>query len=178
MHVLDDTGDKVRRAISLRVLSRSRLYLLMEMRQGIGKRIHCVFFFFFQAEDGIRDVAVTGVQTCALPISSKARKRLSVVAPINTTPPAVTIDPPRFGVPVVVFSSSTLPSATFQTISPLFTSTAFNVPHGGFWQGHSFSSQNLAYSPPLAPRRNRSGASSACGCIAPTAPSSFAFTNK
>src|SRR3989449_2838845 len=29
----------------------------------------CVFFFFFQAEDGIRDVAVTGVQTCALPIS-------------------------------------------------------------------------------------------------------------
>src|SRR2546422_3159543 len=29
---------------------------------------YCVFFFF-QAEDGIRDVAVTGVQTCALPIS-------------------------------------------------------------------------------------------------------------
>src|SRR2546429_4029030 len=27
-------------------------------------------FFFFQAEDGIRDVAVTGVQTCALPISA------------------------------------------------------------------------------------------------------------
>src|SRR3989449_8417569 len=27
-----------------------------------------VGFFFFQAEDGIRDVAVTGVQTCALPI--------------------------------------------------------------------------------------------------------------
>src|SRR2546429_9998042 len=31
-----------------------------------------VFFFFFQAEDGIRDVAVTGVQTCALPISWEA----------------------------------------------------------------------------------------------------------
>src|SRR2546422_2432131 len=30
-------------------------------------------FFFFQAEDGIRDVAVTGVQTCALPISSHQR---------------------------------------------------------------------------------------------------------
>src|SRR2546430_10187158 len=33
---------------------------------------HCldvfVFFFFFQAEDGIRDLTVTGVQTCALPI--------------------------------------------------------------------------------------------------------------
>src|SRR5690606_40505601 len=29
-----------------------------------------VFCFFFQAEDGIRDFHVTGVQTCALPISS------------------------------------------------------------------------------------------------------------
>src|SRR5205807_5705153 len=29
----------------------------------------CLFFFFFQAEDGIRDYKVTGVQTCALPIS-------------------------------------------------------------------------------------------------------------
>src|SRR2546422_4480762 len=31
--------------------------------------MYMLFFFFFQAEDGIRDVAVTGVQTCALPIS-------------------------------------------------------------------------------------------------------------
>src|SRR2546429_3029730 len=31
----------------------------------------CVVFFF-QAEDGIRDVAVTGVQTCALPISTES----------------------------------------------------------------------------------------------------------
>src|SRR6266496_6341085 len=30
------------------------------------------FFFFFQAEDGIRDLYVTGVQTCALPISVEA----------------------------------------------------------------------------------------------------------
>src|SRR6266487_7165768 len=29
-----------------------------------------LYFFFFQAEDGIRDGRVTGVQTCALPISS------------------------------------------------------------------------------------------------------------
>src|SRR6185503_20304840 len=40
-------------------------------------RIYLDFFFFFQAEDGIRDVAVTGVQTCALPIS---------VAPGHTSP--------------------------------------------------------------------------------------------
>src|SRR5215510_6337841 len=31
-----------------------------------------LFFFFFQAEDGIRDGHVTGVQTCALPISGAA----------------------------------------------------------------------------------------------------------
>src|SRR5437764_7957319 len=33
------------------------------------KAILCILFFFFQAEDGIRDTSVTGVQTCALPIS-------------------------------------------------------------------------------------------------------------
>src|SRR5256885_3916945 len=32
-------------------------------------RVTLVLFFFFQAEDGIRDYKVTGVQTCALPIS-------------------------------------------------------------------------------------------------------------
>src|SRR2546421_6115881 len=36
---------------------------------------YCIFcfFFFFQAEDGIRDLIVTGVQTCALPISAFVR---------------------------------------------------------------------------------------------------------
>src|SRR5246127_4173615 len=37
-------------------------------------RVLC-FFFFFQAEDGIRDLTVTGVQTCALPISSRRHTR-------------------------------------------------------------------------------------------------------
>src|SRR2546430_15924660 len=32
-----------------------------------------IFFFFFQAEDGIRDLTVTGVQTCALPIFKSSR---------------------------------------------------------------------------------------------------------
>src|SRR5207245_5111399 len=36
------------------------------------------FFFFFQAEDGIRDATVTGVQTCALPISAGVRTSLFV----------------------------------------------------------------------------------------------------
>src|SRR2546430_8803753 len=36
-------------------------------------RYLCFFFFFFQAEDGIRDLTVTGVQTCALPIFQAGR---------------------------------------------------------------------------------------------------------
>src|SRR2546426_7581137 len=34
-------------------------------------------FFFFQAEDGIRDYKVTGVQTCALPISGSPARAVS-----------------------------------------------------------------------------------------------------
>src|SRR5688572_23542944 len=43
---------------------------------------HSMLFFFFQAEDGIRDLTVTGVQTCALPISflsEKNEKTLTLV---------------------------------------------------------------------------------------------------
>src|SRR2546430_13617894 len=39
-----------------------------------GRR-RMTLFFFFQAEDGIRDLTVTGVQTCALPISLSAHER-------------------------------------------------------------------------------------------------------
>src|SRR2546430_17708146 len=40
-------------------------------------------FFFFQAEDGIRDLTVTGVQTCALPICSA--EAMEVAARENAT---------------------------------------------------------------------------------------------
>src|SRR3712207_9244527 len=36
-------------------------------------------FFFFQAEDGIRDIGVTGVQTCALPISAVSGDRTRLI---------------------------------------------------------------------------------------------------
>src|SRR2546430_3381173 len=42
-----------------------------------------LLFFFFQAEDGIRDLTVTGVQTCALPISRFAVRR---TLPSRTAP--------------------------------------------------------------------------------------------
>src|SRR5699024_12799093 len=38
-----------------------------------------LFVFFFQAEDGIRDRNVTGVQTCALPISAAALREMEKV---------------------------------------------------------------------------------------------------
>src|SRR2546430_3788865 len=41
---------------------------------GVCKLTICpAVFFFFQAEDGIRDLTVTGVQTCALPIYFRSR---------------------------------------------------------------------------------------------------------
>src|SRR5256885_4536400 len=59
----------------------------------VNRRLHFFcFFFFFQAEDGIRDYKVTGVQTCALPIYSAneslpeflERGRVVAVADIDT----------------------------------------------------------------------------------------------
>src|SRR5258707_7832305 len=43
------------------------------VRTITGRQLSTNFFFFFQAEDGIRDIGVTGVQTCALPISRLGR---------------------------------------------------------------------------------------------------------
>src|SRR5690606_40720291 len=53
---------------------------------AVTMRFFCVscFFFFFQAEDGIRDFHVTGVQTCALPIFS--------VFPISITLSSVSLN--------------------------------------------------------------------------------------
>src|SRR5206468_5291802 len=48
---------------SLVISSHSQQYIV------IVNTMFFSFFFFFQAEDGIRDLIVTGVQTCALPIS-------------------------------------------------------------------------------------------------------------
>src|SRR3712207_9004066 len=49
----------------------------------------CIFFFFFQAEDGIRDIGVTGVQTCALPIylSLSLMSQLPATHPESSQPP-------------------------------------------------------------------------------------------
>src|SRR5256884_2392086 len=48
-------------------------------RACLGVDAHRICFFF-QAEDGIRDVAVTGVQTCALPISMAKAQSMNMTA--------------------------------------------------------------------------------------------------
>src|SRR5437660_2387287 len=59
----------------------------MHVRRGscmyANARIFIFLFFFFQAEDGIRDGHVTGVQTCALPILASSVE----AATSNTSPP-------------------------------------------------------------------------------------------
>ena len=47
-----------------------------EVEEGVG--LILMVFFFFQAEDGIRDWSVTGVQTCALPIYRTGRPGLPI----------------------------------------------------------------------------------------------------
>src|SRR5256884_5019542 len=57
--------------------------LVRESYRLLTCQLMVLSFFFFQAEDGIRDVAVTGVQTCALPIYDKGvpRNRESRILP-------------------------------------------------------------------------------------------------
>src|SRR5256886_13522383 len=59
-------------------------------------------FFFFQAEDGIRDLTVTGVQTCALPICARVPRSLPASA-------AMTIGSSKIP---VTFARIVAPSAT------------------------------------------------------------------
>src|SRR5256886_7401352 len=55
------------RLLDSRVATDVGVILLKNMHVGMIDNL-ILFFFFFQAEDGIRDLTVTGVQTCALPI--------------------------------------------------------------------------------------------------------------
>src|SRR3989449_1906971 len=69
------------RSVAERALKGKFKGIMLEVRPGdrVVKAVDAsalmspvLVFFFFQAEDGIRDVAVTGVQTCALPIYPSA----------------------------------------------------------------------------------------------------------
>src|SRR2546422_1634916 len=74
-------------------------------------------FFFFQAEDGIRDVAVTGVQTCALPISRQGK---------NFLRPALT-DPTGI-LETAVYSSRWVEGASFVRLQNITIGYDLDVP--------------------------------------------------
>src|SRR5207244_4593295 len=62
-------------------------------------------FFFFQAEDGIRDDLVTGVQTCALPIciaQENRRRALPLTSLLRDALPAGARQPVVLGSPIVL----------------------------------------------------------------------------
>src|SRR5256885_12098446 len=60
-----------------------------------------VIFFFFQAEDGIRDYKVTGVQTCALPISGQLARARALLAHLAATRENYIMVDDDFQLPVV-----------------------------------------------------------------------------
>src|SRR5699024_11311875 len=63
---------------------------------SVSPLIVLFFFFFFQAEDGIRDRNVTGVQTCALPISAaSARPTAQRSRAPSASPPLIIHCPAR-----------------------------------------------------------------------------------
>src|SRR2546421_5719280 len=67
------TSTQVFVLLSLSLFLTSSLYLTMSLALYLLVCCSLFFvFFFFQAEDGIRDLIVTGVQTCALPICCAA----------------------------------------------------------------------------------------------------------
>src|SRR2546430_3856480 len=69
------------------VCSTPRAYSVIPYRLSRTARGSSLFFFFFQAEDGIRDLTVTGVQTCALPIFAGA-----MLGPLATVEADATVD--------------------------------------------------------------------------------------
>src|SRR5699024_11941747 len=72
-----------------------------------------VLFFFFQAEDGIRDRNVTGVQTCALPISYGSVRSVSP----KSAPSATLSLPSSVSSLAEVSPSSSLPHAANTSVS-------------------------------------------------------------
>src|SRR5690606_3828427 len=65
----------------------------------VGHVLVLLFFFFFQAEDGIRDFHVTGVQTCALPILKKFAALRAMKMPEDALPGSLALCHRRCGKP-------------------------------------------------------------------------------
>src|SRR2546421_7821942 len=64
-----------------------RLLLMVLLGSAWAAGACSAFFFFFQAEDGIRDLIVTGVQTCALPIFHQRARVLAAMTRMHAITP-------------------------------------------------------------------------------------------
>src|SRR2546421_12403463 len=91
----------------------------MTVRGRAGRRGACCFFF--QAEDGIRDLIVTGVQTCALPISTAWTGRDGLPNQKRTPPVMMNVLPPptsprasAYGVSLLPFNLNVVPPSKFR----------------------------------------------------------------
>src|SRR5260370_33084064 len=89
------------------------------------------FFFFFQAEDGIRDSSVTGVQTCALPISTELTFGLKPAWP-SVTRASVWLCPTTFGTAISFGACATVRLTLLSALTdvPPLGDCASTVPSG------------------------------------------------
>src|SRR2546422_4649777 len=109
-----------------------------------------IFFFFFQAEDGIRDVAVTGVQTCALPISTQGEMQTPAAGsgtPSSRSATSVaTVRPPPAESPATTRLAGACPRAR----SHPYAATAASSAAGN--RGAGGRRESRGSGPPRAPR--------------------------
>src|SRR2546422_10951778 len=106
-------------------------------------------YFFFQAEDGIRDVAVTGVQTCALPIFDRSSiLKAKASAAVNVTasslsqvydglPKAVTVstNPPGLSTTVAYTRNNEIISVPVDAGNYSFVATVTDPNYQGYAAG-------------------------------------------
>src|SRR5256884_4370246 len=116
-----------------------------------------LYFFFFQAEDGIRDVAVTGVQTCALPIFDRLFFRTVHIQPsvmaIVVLLVALSIDLTRARAlreAARKYSSEALEADALHFSTDVWSTTVVIVGIGLVWAGETWDLPWLVYADALA----------------------------
>src|SRR6266536_4554194 len=77
------------------------------------------FFFFFQAEDGIRDPLVTGVQTCALPICRDGGADLYHARTVPAGSYGLAAPVPSIGIPNILVVRADLPASAAHELTAL-----------------------------------------------------------
>src|SRR2546422_900684 len=122
--------------------------------------VSSILIFFFQAEDGIRDVAVTGVQTCALPISPNSLNSPAVTGTTKYSESSRSSTPPCPGMSDEESLSPTSRLNSDSTTSPVCAATATAAPTVTSWRAPRR----------MATRSSTSGPYTRAAASAPTLP--------